>query len=329
MKTEEPFKSENKSQEGIGQKSDAPIISSGNASKTALVICIIIIIGISAVFFMVQQHNNNQISLLNNDKHVMAELIHIRDSTLNNYVGTFNEIDSNLELIRKKENIIHYESNNREFTLRLKSRVLEDIQFLNYLLDKNKKLIADLTLRLNNSGTILTQFQSKLGALNKMITERDTSIAQLKQELAKKDFEIAQLNMKASNMDDQIKKQTMQISNMGSQLSSLDTEINRAYLISGTYNELKKKGVVTKKGGIFGIGGNTQMSSSVAENSFEPIDIRHTKSINISAKNAEFITNHPKDSYQWVKKEDKIQSLVIIDPNKFWKYTKFAVLETQ
>ncbi len=329
MKTDDSFNQGNKSYEETGSNLKDTKKKGGNVTRVALVICILLLLGISGVFIITQQQNMSKIGELKANKHMMAEVIHMRDSTLNDYVRSFNEIDSNIEFIRRKERIIHNESVNNELQTDRRKQILQDIQFLNYLLDKNKKQIAELTQRLSKSGLKLTQFDAKLISLNKMITERDTNIAQLKHDLAKKDFEIAQLNLKVNNMDDQIKQQTSQISNLGNKLNYLDTEENRAYLISGTFKELKGKGVITKKGGFFGLGGYTQMTSNLAENTFEPIDIRNTKSIKVSANNAEFISNHPKDSYEWVKMDNKIQKIVITDPNKFWKYTKYAVLETQ
>lgn len=297
--------------------------------KVALAICLFLILGIGVVFLVTQHKSNKQIEQLSAYNQKVTMLLHDRDSALNDFMETFNEIESSINLIKKKENIIQIKSQGNEIPKDRKKQILKDIQNLNYLLDQNKKEIAALTQRINNSGRKLSGFEQKLAILNRMLDERDNSITQLKQQLADKDFKIAELNQRVNSLDDQILKQTAQLNNLGSQLSNLDAEINKAYLISGTYKQLREKGIITKKGWFLGVGGNTKMTTTFSENSFKPIDIRETKSITLSAKNAQFITNHPKDSYQWIKKENKIQRVEITDPNKFWKYTKYAVLETK
>jgi uncharacterized coiled-coil protein SlyX len=237
-------------------------------------------------------------------------------------MASLNQIEDNINTIVKNENIINLELKNKEFSKDKKNKIIEGIKVLDYLIDKNKKQISELNARLYHSGLKISQFDKKLAELNTLVEEKDKNISELKQSLSSKDIVIAELNQKVDTMNEAIKQQKLFIDNQTDQM-------NKAYLIAGTYKQLKTKGVITSSGGFLGIGQSQVINSNIPENSFKPVDIRETKSISVSAKKAEFITRHPQDSYQLIKKNNKIQSIEITNPDKFWKYTKYAVLETK
>jgi hypothetical protein len=306
-------------------------LTKSNVTKSgaALIIAVILIFGMGLIIYVSQRQSRDQINSLYADRNMMSLMVHTRDSSINDFMAAFDEIDSSISAINNMHHILVNEAVNNELNPDKRKKILKEIQFVNYQMDQNKKEIAELTAKLNRSGAKLSLHEKKLASLNKRIEELDSNISLLKKQLAEKDFEISQLNLKVNDLNGQIKMQTSQLSSLESQLASLDVVLNRAYLVSGTYKQLKAKGIITRDGGLLGIGGNVHMASAVPDNTFEPLDIRQTKSITLSARKAEFISNHPKDSYQWVKSQNKIESLVITDPDKFWKYTKYAVLETR
>jgi hypothetical protein len=52
------------------------------------------------------------------------------------------------------------------------------------------------------------------------------------------------------------------------------------------------------------------------------------KSIPINSKSAKLISEHPANSYQFIRDKDKkIASIEITDPVQFWKISKYAVVE--
>jgi hypothetical protein len=58
------------------------------------------------------------------------------------------------------------------------------------------------------------------------------------------------------------------------------------------------------------------------------IDITVTKSIPVNSKSAKLISEHPANSYQFIRDKDKkIVSIEITDPAQFWKISKYAVVE--
>ena len=329
MKNEEQLNQENKSGKEIKPKPETIKKDGKERTWAAVIISVMLFVGLGIAFIVTQNNNRKEISALNVDKNLMTSIIHSQDSTLNDYVLTIDEIDSNIAALTNKHRILMSESAGSEISVDRRKKILGDIQYINYMLAENKKQIADLTEKLRSSKFRVSGYEKKILALNKTISEMDTSMMQLKQQLANKDFEITELNLKVGTMDSRLKTQSSEIVTMKTQLTGLDAELNQAYLISGSAKELKDKGVIARTGGFLGVGGSMQMANSVADGSFEPIDIRQTKSIALSVKKAQLISIHPKDSYHWVTKANKVESLEITDPNNFWKYTKYAVLETR
>jgi hypothetical protein len=105
--------------------------------------------------------------------------------------------------------------------------------------------------------------------------------------------------------------------------------MNKAFIVCGTYKELRAKGLLTREGGFIGLGKTKSLAGTFSDSAFGQIDITVTKSIPVNSKSAKLITEHPKNSYQFIRNKDKkIESLEITDPVQFWKISKYAVIET-
>ncbi len=76
---------------------------------------------------------------------------------------------------------------------------------------------------------------------------RENEISELKIALVEKDFEIGQLNTRMTD-------QQVAIAQKDEKINNQTNEMNKAYLASGTYKDLKAKGLVFKEGGFLGLG---------------------------------------------------------------------------
>jgi len=110
-----------------------------------------------------------------------------------------------------------------------------------------------------------------------------------------------------------------------SQLADMQrNEMNSAFYAIGTSKELKTKGVLTKEGGVAGIGGvNKLNTAALPTDYFTAADITNTNEIAIGAKKATLATSHPEGSYRF---ENGAEKLVITDPTKFWSISKYLVV---
>lgn len=252
----------------------------------------------------------------------LAVKLHQRDSLVNDYVNTLNEIEKDLLYIKEQENLLDVQSNDPELAKNKKAKIVNDIQLVYSLVEQNKKKIADLSKKLKNSGVEIAALNEKVKYLTSTIEERDNNIVALNQEMAQKDVEINGLN-------DQVGTLETVVINQKEMIDEQEISLNTAFITAGNFKELKEKGILTKEGGFLGLGKNKSLTSEVSEESFTKIDVTETKSYPVFSEKVELITEHPVGSYEWVEENDQIAYMVISDPKEFWKISKYAVLETK
>ena len=109
-----------------------------------------------------------------------------------------------------------------------------------------------------------------------------------------------------------------------SQLADMQrSEMNTAHYMIGTAKELKEKGVLTKEGGVVGIGGVNKLNmTTLPKHQFTVVDVTATPEIVLGAKKAKLATAHPDGSYRL----DGGSKLLITDAEKFWSVSKYLVV---
>lgn len=259
-----------------------------------------------------------------------------QDSLLLSYLDFVNEIDDNLTLIRQKEELLEEQDLlDPEFKKDKRDEILRDIQIINTLMEENRIKVAHLQKALNQSGDKLHQVQKLANNLQKRIEERDETIIELKEEVKNYFADVVKLEEEVSMLDEQLASRTMTLSLkeelIDSQLATISfqqMELRKAWVATGTFKDLADKEIVTREGGLLGIGAVERLSSSPDQQAFEQVDISKTQLIPIAAKKIQLVTNHPNDSYH-LHKEDNgkgIASLEITDPERFWQQSKYLVV---
>jgi len=288
---------------------------------TGLISLVIIIVLIFTAQGIHKRDHEEQMALMENQRLTLTKQLTDRDSTINDWLMTFDKIEKDMSLIKQKENMITLKSSGSELSKDKKEQVLADIKDINTLLDNNRKKIASLNAQLKNSNGALKGLQERVESLDATLKQYEMDIADLKSNLTKKDFEINQLNVKMAVLDETVTKQYETIQNQTDKL-------NQAFLASGTYKELKEKGIISKVGGFLGLGRTGTLVPDLPQKSFSKIDIMETKTIPVHSREAKLITKHPSDSYVMVPEEGKrIAYIEIKDPENFWKISKYAVVE--
>jgi hypothetical protein len=295
------------------------------AKKAAVTTSIIgIVVLLIAVFIAYSLHNRDHKQLLSQmetQKNSFTEKLTSRDSSIGEWVTTFGEIEKNIALIKEKEHIISTNSSTGELSRNNKQQILEDIKYINTLLEQNKKKIASLNSQLSKSGGTIKGLQNTITGLEASVKQSESDIAELKTTLLSKKFEIEQLNTEKTILQDTIAQKVEKI-------NTQTFEMNKAFFAIGTFKQLKAKGLLTKEGGFIGLGKTKTLAGSFPDSSFKQIDITVMKSIPVNSKNAKLISEHPANSYQFIRDKDKkIESLEIKDPVQFWKISKYAVVE--
>jgi hypothetical protein len=296
-------------------------MKTGSSNSKAFVISFIIFLIIGVVLYSLYSSEHKKLMTIMEDQKVsLTDKITERDSVINEWISTFSEIEKNLVMIKEKEKIITISSNDVEFSKDQRDRILEDIKYINSLLELNKKKIASLNAQLKKSGGTIKALQVKITELEASMKLSETEISDLKTTLADKNFKIEQLNAEMTDMQVTIEKKDAEIVNK-------TAELNKAYYAYGTFKELKAQGIVTKEGGFIGLGKKISLIENFPDSAFTLINITETKTIPVNAKDARLITEHPAGSYEFIRKNNLVESVEIKDPAQFWKISKYAVVE--
>lgn len=246
-----------------------------------------------------------------------------RDSLVNSYLETLNEIEANLAEIKIREKIISQEtSSGNEMQKATREKINEDIRMINELMLKNKKLVASLNQKLKSSNLRVAELEKMIEMANNEVAARNTEIESLKTELAGLNFSVAALNDTISR----IKSNNQQLATV---VTDKTNELNQAFFIVGDRKKLIEKKILNKEGGFLGLGKSQKLSGDVNLSDFTQIDIRSLKSIPLGVKKATLMSAHPAGSYELVKSEKKVEEILIKEPAIFWQKSKMLVIATE
>jgi uncharacterized coiled-coil protein SlyX len=294
---------------------------SNGALIAGLIGLVLLIVVVLVGYNMNKKDHARQVAMMEDQRVMFTRQLTERDSVVNDWLMTFDQIEKDLNMIKQKENIITMKSSESELSKDKKQQVLADIKYINTLLENNKKKLAGLTAQLKNSNGTIKGLENRIATLETTMKQYEIDITALKETVTNKDSEIGQLNVKVAELDGTVEKQ-------GETIKGQTEKLNEAYLISGTSKELKEKGIISKEGGFLGLGKLGTLVADLPENTFSKVDITQLKTIPIHSKDAKLITKHPSGSYEIVPEEDKkIAYIEIKDPEMFWKISKYAVVE--
>ncbi len=235
-----------------------------------------------------------------------------QDSSIQSFIRGFNEIQDNLDEIKAKEKIVSENSKDPEVRKTKEQQIVDDIQSIYDIMNKNKQRLASMKSKLKESNKHNDELEKFIARLTTEIEEKDAQINDLKGQLERLNVEMTALNL---NYEEAIQE------------SSVKTEkLNTAYYAFGTSKELIKNNVLTKEGGFIGMGKTAKMKADFNKGYFTKVDITSLSEITLGAKKAKFITTHPIGSYKIEGAEGKAEKLVIINSEEFWSASKYLVI---
>jgi hypothetical protein len=259
-------------------------------------------------------------SLKAEKKSVDAQLAE-REAAVSDMITAFDEIERNLVEIKAQENIITAEAA-AGIERDRKAEIITDIKALHTLLQDSRAKVDALDKKLAGTNWQLTVFQKKIDELKVQLDARDADLVALRDVLTAKDAEIARLFTRVDTL-------TVNVAVQEAVIKQQDKDLHTAYYTTGTFKELRDGGVITTEGGVLGIGKTHDVTGHVAADHFERIDIREVTVIPVNAKKAVVLSEHPSGSYRLVEKGDYVSVLEITDPGKFWKPSRYLVIEVK
>ena len=301
-------------------------MSKKTQTGTIIIVALIMILGVIGSVYVVNQ-KNDQIQSLITEKNDLGMVIQQKDSVMNDLETTFTDIENDLNQIKEKRNLIALTQ--AEGNKNRKQAIIEDINMMNNLIEESNKKVADLQRKLRNSGMNVAALEKRLQALTETIDSQNTQIAELKKMIEDKDVNLAELHTKVQNMDLDMKKQADSITYKQSVIVDKTDKLNTAHYALGTYKKLKEEGILSREGGVLGIGSSKAIQDNFDSKYFADLDIRKTKTIPLNVKKAVVISEHPTNSYKLVEENGQIAYLEIENPEEFWRISKYAVIEVK
>lgn len=246
-----------------------------------------------------------------------------KDSSINAFLSTLTEIETNLDSITQSQEAIAVDANDKvEFNKDIRTRINQNISVINELLVKDKTMIASLNAKLRSSNFNIASLKKMMAKLNADIAAKDSELVNLNMQLT--DIRLIVDNM--SHSMDSLNSVNLQ---KETTINEKTTQLNTAYWSIGTYKQLKASNILNKQGGFLGLGKDKVLKTNFNNDAFNQIDITKVMSFDINSKSARVLTNHPTDSYKLEKDAKGVfTKLTIVDTARFWKASKYLVIVT-
>ena len=246
----------------------------------------------------------------------LNQIIAQKDTEINDLMSTMNEIEEGFREINEAENRLSLakdgEGANRE------QRIRENLQFIQSTMKQNRELIAKLQRQLREGTIKGDQLQRTIENLTKQMEEKDQQLQQLRAELDAKDIHIMDLDEKIANLNTNVSNLTEEGNQKTKRINAQDQQLHTAWYVFGTKKELKEQRILQS--------GDVLKSSNFNKDYFTKIDIRVDKVIKLYSRSAKLLTTHPAGSYTLERDAQKMYTLRITDPTKFWSVSKYLVV---
>jgi len=236
-----------------------------------------------------------------------------------------NQIEQNIEKIKSTENVISVQPVGKELSEDVRSKINEDMTYINDMLLANKAELSRLKSKIRKSAFKSSQLEHTILRLTKSLEEETSKVALLQVELAEKDSIIIKLDTKVNDLGKNVEDLSTENKTKETKIKEQDETIHTAWYVFGTMSELKQQKIVTTEGIL---SAQKVLQRDFNKNYFVRIDARNTKSIPLYSTHAKILTSHPKSSYT-LNKENGNFVLIILDTDDFWSISKYLVVEVE
>ena len=248
---------------------------------------------------------------------------------------SYDRIEANLAKITEHEAMIKQDMSGEENTSNLapEERIQYEIRMIEQLINENNNIIANLNQQISEKDSRLAGYEKTVRDLKSKVTEYHAMVDQLvadKEALQRNLDETAQardnLQAEVVNLNDQVVQKSTVINDQNQLLLEKERNLHTAYYTVGSYKTLRDRNIVDKEGGFLGINTVKTLGNNLDPSKFKEIDWREVSEIPVDAKRCEVITDQDPSSYTMVYENDKVSSIKITDPDKFWGKSKYLVV---
>ena len=216
-----------------------------------------------------------------------------------------NEIETGFQSIREVEDRVMTQISDIENKpLDKKQQMVSQINQIKGILLQNKERIAELEAQFAQSGRKNASLAGTIKRLQEEMTRKVAQIESLQTELSQKNIEIEELAGTVEELNKDIAGLNEVTASQKTTIEEQDSQLN----VNGLF---KTKSI---------------MDGDFDKSAFTSADLRNLTRIETGSKKPKLLTSHPKESYTLTPGEDKLVTLEITDPAKFWSISKYLVI---
>ena len=245
----------------------------------------------------------------------LNQIISQKDNEIEDMMATMNEIEVGFREISEAENRVSIAKDGEGANKQ--QRIRENMQFIQQTMKQNRDLINKLRRQLRESTFKGESLKQTIENLAQQLEEKNQQIQQLRAELDAKDIHISELDENIANLNTDVSNLTAENSRKTETINAQDKELNTAWLVFGTKNELKEQNIYSD---------GKVLQQNFNKDYFTKIDIRIDKEIKLYSRNAKMLTAHPSSSYTLQRDANKQYVLRITNPQQFWSTSKYLVI---
>ena len=264
---------------------------------------------------------------LKNENESLTMALEQRNAELDEMLSIFNDISEGFHQINAAEHRVDLQRGSvMEGSKTAREQVAEDIAFIHKQMAENKAKIAELQEKLKKSNLKLGQLERAVESMTGELVTKIHHIEELQAELSSKNIRIGELELALKLLLSENKELISSNEAKDKTVAAQDKALNAAWFVFGTKKELKEQKIVTDK---FLQKKRVLQEEDFNKNYFTQIDIRTTKNIKLYTKSAEILTNHADGSYELAADSNGELTLKIKDPKKFWRVSKYLVIQVK
>ncbi|MGL5683501.1 MAG: hypothetical protein ACRDDZ_10705 [Marinifilaceae bacterium] len=242
-----------------------------------------------------------------------------------NILGEVNEVTQGLQRVREAHQILavatQHEGPNKSRATNQIIQIKSDIQALsNTIEDYNKKLNTLETKNAKQSA----QLRKMIAGLKEELEASKNQMEQLNNVLAQREEELRQKGTIIAQLTDNIENLNTLSADQKAQLETQDKALNQVNYLIGSTKELKNSGVITRRG----LFAPPVVTAQAVQAGFTSADMREFPALSIDAKKVKILSVHTPESYKLSEDSNSLYSLEIINPQEFWKNTRYLVIQT-
>ncbi len=245
----------------------------------------------------------------------LKQIVSQKDNEINDMLGTFSEIEEGFRQISEAENRVAVAQKGEGASS--KQRIRENIQFIQSTMKQNKELINKLKQQLRESSVKSDALRKLVETMTEQMEEKEQQMQALRAQLDEKEIKIMDLEENVANLNTDVKELTAETNERAQTISAQDKQLNSAWFVFGTKNELKEQQILVD---------GKVLQSSFNKEYFTKIDIRVDKEIKLYSSSAKLLTSHPSSAYTLQRDANKQYVLRITDPQLFWSTSKYLVI---